>query len=111
MKLYGIANCDTVKKARQFLEKKKIDFQFIDFKTYCPTNKDIDRWSKAFGGLPVNIKGTTYRKFKDEFEKLNEKAKIKFIQEHTSMIKRPIIESKNKTLAFGFDEKIYTNLC
>lgn len=108
MNLYGISNCDTVKKARTFLEKKKISYQFIDFKTYCPTHEDIMRWSESFGSLPINPKGTTYRKHKLEFDELNEQEKIKFLQQHTSMIKRPILEIKNKVLAFGFDEKFYS---
>ncbi len=107
MKLYGIPNCDTVKKARTYLEKKKITFEFVDFKSYRPTNEDIERWKAAFGSLPVNQRGTTYRKHKDVYEKLSDKEKVKFIQENTSMIKRPILEDKNKVLAFGFDEKNY----
>lgn len=110
MKLYGIPNCDTVKKARVFLEKKKIPFEFIDFKSYVPTTDDIARWEEAFGELPVNRKGQTYRKFKDEFEGLSEAKKIKFIQENRSMIKRPILEEKKKVLAFGFDEKMYSTI-
>jgi len=109
-KIFGIPNCDTVKKARTFLEKKKVEAEFVDFKKYKPTDDDIERWSKVFGGLPVNSKGVTYKKHKDEFEKLNSKAQIKFIQINTSMIKRPILEKDGKVLAFGFDEEQYKNL-
>lgn len=109
-KLFGIPNCDTVKKARTFLEKKKVNATFIDFKKYKPTEEDIERWSKVFGGLPVNTKGVTYKKHKDEFEALGSKAQIKFIQENTSMIKRPILEKNNKVLAFGFDESNYKEI-
>jgi arsenate reductase len=106
-KLYGIPNCDTVKKARDFLEKKKIKFEFIDFKKHTPTDDEIKLWSNAFGDLPVNQKGITYKKYKAEFEKLSPKEKIKFIQTNTSMIKRPILEKNGKVLGFGFDEEIY----
>lgn len=109
-KLFGIPNCDTVKKARTFLEKKKLETEFVDFKKYKPTAEDIERWSKVFGGLPVNTKGVTYKKHKAEFESLAPKAQIKFIQENTSMIKRPILEKNSKVLAFGFDEANYKEI-
>lgn len=106
-KLFGIPNCDTVKKARVYLEKKKVDVEFMDFKKYRPTEEDIQRWSKAFGDLPVNTKGLTYKKHKEVYEKLTPKKKISFIQDNTSMIKRPILEKKGKVLAFGFKEEDY----
>ncbi|MBL7557291.1 MAG: Spx/MgsR family RNA polymerase-binding regulatory protein [Bdellovibrionaceae bacterium] len=109
-KLYGIANCNTVKNARNFLEKKKISFEFIDFKKYTPTDKDIKAWANVFGGLPVNKSGLTYKKHKDTFEKLSEAQKLKFIQENTSMIKRPILLNKDKILAFGFSEEMYSDV-
>ncbi len=110
MKLYGIPNCDTVKKARTYLDKVKVSYEFVDFKKYTPTIEDLERWGKAFGGHPVNNKGLTYKKHKDEYEKLSIKAQLKFIQQHTSMIKRPILENKHKVLAFGFDEKIFAEV-
>ena len=106
-KLFGIPNCDTVKKARTYLGSKKIDVEFVDFKKYRPSEEDIKRWSDSFGGLPVNTKGVTYKKHKDVFEGLSKKEQIKFIQENTSMIKRPILEKKNKVIAFGFIEDEY----
>lgn len=107
IKLFGIPNCDTVKKARVFLEKKSVTFEFIDFKKSPPVQEDIERWEKSFGGLPVNTKGTTYKKFKDTFENLNTTEKRKFIIANPSMIKRPILEKNNMVLAFGFDEAVY----
>jgi arsenate reductase len=109
-KIFGIPNCDTVKKARTYLDKKKVPSEFIDFKKVKPSDDDIARWSESFGGLPVNTKGATYKKFKEEFEKLGPKAQIKFIQENTSMIKRPILEKNGKVLAFGFDEDQYQRI-
>lgn len=110
MKLYGIPNCDTVKKARTFLEKKKVAYEFVDFKKIPPVPADIKRWAAVFGGLPVNTKGPTYRKNKEEYEPLSEAKKINFLTEATSMIKRPILEKDGKPLAFGFDEEIYKSL-
>jgi Spx/MgsR family transcriptional regulator len=110
VKLFGIPNCDTVKKARVFLEKNKIDVEFVDLKKYRPQMDDINRWSNVFGGLPVNSKGVTYKKHKDQFEKLSEQDKVKFIQDNTSMIKRPILENNGKVLAFGFDEEQFKKI-
>lgn len=107
LKIFGIPNCDTVKKARTFLDKKNVESEFIDFKKYQPSEDDISRWSESFGGLPVNTKGVTYKKHKEEFENLNLKSQIKFIQQNTSMIKRPILEKNGKVLAFGFNEEQY----
>ncbi len=109
-KLYGIPNCDTVKKARVFLEKKNMNVEFVDFKKTPPEKSDIERWSAAFGGPPLNSKGATYKKFKDEYEALDEKEKTAFICKNTSMIKRPILEKDGKVLVFGFVEEDYLKL-
>lgn len=109
-KIYGIPNCDTVKKARTFLENKKFAFEFVDFKKTPPSLEDLKRWSEAFGGHPLNTKGQTYKKHREEFEALSESKKPAFIQAHFSMIKRPILEKNNKVLAFGFSEDEYKKL-
>lgn len=103
--LFGIPNCDTVKKARTYLESRSIPFEFVDFKKSPPTSEQIDLWQKAFGGLPVNTKGQTYKKHAAEYEKLSEKAKVTFICQNSSMIKRPILQKDKAVLSFGFDEK------
>ncbi len=105
--MYGIPNCDTVKKARKFLETKKVDFEFVDFKKTPPTKAWIESVKKSIGELPVNKKGITYKKFKDEYEQLSEEKKIHFLIEHSSMIKRPILEKSGKILGLGFSEDEY----
>ena len=108
--MYAIANCDTVKKARVFLEKKKVDYTFVDFKKSAPTAEQIKRWGEFFGELPANKKGLTYKKYKDEFEALTPAKKVQFLIENSSMIKRPILEKNDKTLAMGFDEEEYKKI-
>lgn len=105
--MFAIPNCDTVKKARVYLDSKKVAYEFVDFKKTKPTTEQIQRWSEFFGELPANKKGTTYKKFKDEYEALSPSAKIKFLIENSSMIKRPVLERNGKTLAIGFDEETY----
>ena len=108
--MYAIANCDTVKKARIFLDKLPVEYHFIDFKKVAPSALQIKRWGEFYGELPVNKKGITYKKFKDEYEVLTPAAKIKFLIEHTSMIKRPVLEINEKTVAVGFTEEVYKGL-
>jgi arsenate reductase len=105
--LYGIPNCDTVKKARVYLDKKKIEHEFIDFKKTPPTAESITLWSKAFGELPVNKKGQTYKKHAEEYEGLSDKEKVAFIIKNSSMIKRPILQKDKTVLSFGFSEEDY----
>jgi arsenate reductase len=108
--MYAIPNCDTVKKARAYLDKKKITYEFVDFKKTPPTKELIKKWTDFMGEIPANKKGTTYKKLKDEFEALTPAKKIDFIIVNSSMIKRPVLENKGKTIAIGFDEEVYAGL-
>lgn len=105
--LYGIPNCDTVKKARSFLEKRKIPHTFVDFKKSPPTREQLTHWASVFGELPVNKKGQTYRKLGQEFESLSAPDKILFLTKNSSMIKRPILQREDEIIAFGFDQQEY----
>lgn len=109
-KMYGIPNCDTVKKARTALEKKKIDYDFVDFKKTPPTAEDVKRWEKVFGELPANKKGPTFRKIKEQYEKASPKQQLELLLENTSALKRPILENGSKIVCFGYDEDIYKKL-
>ncbi|EQC51985.1 arsenate reductase family protein [Bacteriovorax sp. DB6_IX] len=104
MKVYGIKNCDTVKKALKFLNENNLEYEFIDFKKTAPTKADILRWKEAFGDLPVNKRGTTFRKIKEEYESATEAGKVKLLIENSSAIKRPVLEGKSNFLGFKADE-------
>lgn len=108
--MFAIPSCDTVKKARHFLEKNKIDYEFIDFKKSQPTKAQIQAWSDYLGELPINKKGMTYRKYKDHYEALSTAEKIEFMIANTSLIKRPILVQNGKTIAVGFNEEHYKEL-
>jgi Spx/MgsR family transcriptional regulator len=108
--MFGIPNCDTVKKARAFLEHNKMVYEFIDFKKSPPTTAQIQAWSDFAGELPVNKKGMTYRKYKDEYEAFTVPEKIEFIIAHTSLIKRPVLEHNGAVVALGFNEVHYKTL-
>ena len=109
--LYGIANCDTVKKARKKLESLGVEFEFVDFKKQAPSQVIIKRWKKAFGGeWPLNKKGRTYRQLKDEIESMSASEMPAYIAENTSLIKRPVLEKDGKVLSFGYDEEVLNSL-
>lgn len=108
--MFAIPNCDTVKKARSFLEQNKIDYQFIDFKKIPPTVEQLQAWGEFAGELPVNKKGTTYRKHKEHYEALSMPEKIAFILANVSLIKRPVLENNGKIMALGFSEAHYQAL-
>ena len=105
--MYAILNCDTVKKTRNFLEKNKIDYEFIDFKKSPPTTSQIKTWSDYAGELAINKKGMTYREYKDQYEALSMSGKIDFIIQNPSLIKRPILVQNGKTILMGFNEEQY----
>ena len=109
-KLYGIKNCQTVKKAMIYLEERKIPFTFVDFKTTPPSEDTILRWKSFCQDFPTNKKGLTYRKLKDEYESLSDADKISFMRTYSSLIKRPILEKNDVTLFLGFDHAQYDQL-
>lgn len=105
--MYGIPNCNTVKKAQTALNDKGIDFEFVNFKKTPPNKTQLKRWKSFFTEWPVNRKGPTFRKFKEDFENADATQKWELMIENTSMIKRPILEKDGKVIAMGFDEADY----
>lgn len=108
--LYGIPNCDTVKKARKYLEENGIEYNFFDFKKETPTLEMMKRWENFYGDLPANKRGPTFRKIKDDFEVSNKINQRKLLLQNLSAIKRPILEKKGETLAIGFKGEEYDSL-
>ena len=102
--LYGIPNCDSVKKAKKHLESQGIEFEFIDFKKSGPTLSLIKKWQDYLGEIPVNKRGTTFRKIKEEFEGSSVAEQRKLLTMHSSAIKRPILHKGDKTIAIGLPE-------
>lgn len=106
-KLYGIPNCDTVKKVRTYLEKHNMDYEFIDFKKQPPTEEQILKWKAFMKNWPANTKGPTYRKIREKFEAASDSQKIKLLIENSSAIKRPILEESGQVKAIGNDPDFY----
>lgn len=109
MIVYGIKNCDTVKRALHWLEEYNIDYQFHDYKKLGITAEKIAEWQNRFSWeLLINKRGTTWRKLSPEVqEQVNNAEAAKDVMiVNTSLIKRPIVEFDNQ-LIVGFNEEEY----
>lgn len=112
MIVYGIPNCNTVKKAQDWLKSNEIDVEFHDFKKKGVTAEKLTEWFNAFGWEKViNKNGLTFKKLsKLEQSNINSPEKaISYLLNNTSAIKRPIIERNDQPILLGFDEEIYKN--
>jgi arsenate reductase len=106
--IYGIKNCDTMKKARAWLDKAGVQYAFHDYKTAGIDKAHLDRWSKDIGWETLlNRAGTTFRKLPDkDKEGLTAAKAMKLMMEQPSMIKRPVLET-GKALLVGFKPDDY----
>jgi len=106
--IYGIKNCDTMKKARAWLDKHGVDYNFHDYKTEGVDKERLARWSKVAGWETLlNRAGTTFRKLPDaDKTSLTEKKAMALMLAQPSMIKRPVLEIGGKLLV-GFKPDIY----
>lgn len=110
MIVYGIPNCNTVKKSLDWLKSHQIDFEFHDFKKKGITAEKLNEWCNIFGWETVlNRKGLTWKKLtKDEQTAIDTQDKaIVYLIENTSAIKRPVIEKNEKAVLISFDEERY----
>ncbi|TCL72073.1 ArsC family reductase [Rhizobium sp. BK251] len=106
--IYGIKNCDTMKKARTWLEDHGIAYAFHDYKAEGIDRAHLQRWIAEAGWETVlNRAGTTFRKLPDPARAdLNEDKAIALMLDQPSMIKRPVVEADGKLL-IGFKPEIY----
>ena len=113
MKLYGIPNCDTVKKARAWLASYAIGVEFHDFKKHGVSAELAQRWLQQVSWeLLINRKGTTWRGLPEEQKMAitSNAAAQQLMLEKTSVIKRPLLEQDGKLLHIGFDDAAYSKL-
>ena len=106
--IYGIKNCDTMKKARAWLDKRGVAYSFHDYKSEGIERGRLEGWAKRAGWETLlNRAGTTFRKLPEkEREGLNEKKALALMLAQPSMIKRPVLEADGKLLV-GFKSEIY----
>ena len=98
MKVYGIKNCDTVKKALKWLDANSMEFEFHDFKKQAPSESLIKQW---FTQVPmdklINKRGTTWRQLDDDDKNLDDKNRMKqLIKLQPTLLKRPLVEFKGQ---------------
>lgn len=113
MIIYGIPNCNTVKKAQDWLKANQIAFEFHDFKKNGITAQKLTEWFNAFGWEKViNKNGLTFKKLsKDEQAAISTAdAVVNYLLQNTSAIKRPIVELDGKAVLIGFNEEQYTQI-
>lgn len=106
--MYGIKSCDTVKKARVWLDSNGIEFEFVDFKTSPPNETLLSDWVAEAGiEKVVNKRGTTWRKLSAEQQQdVLERGLFHSLQENPSTIKRPVLQT-DSGLYFGFKPEEY----
>lgn len=108
IKIYGIKNCNTMKKTFDYLDSNEISYIFLDYKKEKPSEDLLLNFiNKSDLSSIVNMKGTTFRKLTDEEKaKLeNNDTAIPLLIEKSSMIKRPILIDNDGNLIIGYDEE------
>lgn len=105
MKLFGIKNCDTVRKARRWLDEQGITYQFHDLRADGLNDTIIQGWLQSVSWeLLLNKRGTTWRQLDHpRKENLDKDTAIALMIEYPTLIKRPVIESKSG-VSIGFSE-------
>jgi Spx/MgsR family transcriptional regulator len=109
--IYGIPNCDTMKKARKWLEANDVDYEFHDYKKMGVPEDKLKSWVKQAGWDSVlNKRGTSWRKLDDKVrENIDEFSAIQIMLSNPAIIKRPVLESGHMLL-IGFKEADYQQL-
>ena len=109
--LYGIKNCDTIKKARKWLEAHAIEYRFHDFRVDGLEPDLLDQWCQELGWeLVLNKRGTTWRQLPDDTKNsVDETSAKRLMLESPAMIKRPVLDTGSER-KIVFKEADYTSL-
>ncbi len=113
--LYGIPNCDTVKKARKWLDAQDIEYTFHDYKKEGADKSKLESWVDQKGWeVLLNKRGTTFRKLDDADKADIDAGKaVTLMAQHSSMIKRPVVEHVSGSgagLLVGFKENEWSEV-
>ena len=112
VKIFGIKNCDTMKKAMKWLDSNNIAFEFHDY----TTEGVDDEWLKTWCGLEtldtlLNTRGTTWRKLReDERSNVNEEKACELMKAYPSLVKRPVLVDCSGQVYVGFSEAQYQGI-
>jgi arsenate reductase (glutaredoxin) len=110
--VYGIPNCNSVQKARLWLDKHNISYTFHDYKTAGISKAKLNSWCKQYGWENLlNKNSTTWRELSEDARAsiTSQAAAVAVMLEHNTIIKRPLIELDNKIVMLRFDEAAYQN--
>lgn len=109
--LYGIKNCDTVQKARRWLEQHQIDYTFHDFRVDGLPATTVQQWVARLGWQALlNKRSTTWRQLDPaQQQTVGEQTIVSLLCEQPTLIKRPVLEHQ-QTLLLGFSAEQYTQL-
>jgi len=106
--IYGIKNCDSVKKAIKFCKEHQLEYTLHDFKTDPVSSDKISKWLESVEMKQLfNTRGTTYRTLKLKELNLNDVQKQEWLAKENMLIKRPVIEYSSDKVLVAFDEKLY----
>ena len=108
--IYGIKNCDTMKKARAWLEKHGVEHAFHDYKSAGIDRDRLERWNKKVGWeILLNRAGTTFKKLPEKDKQgLDASKALALMLARPSMIKRPVLDLGGGKLVVGFKPELYS---
>ncbi|PDH41278.1 MAG: ArsC family reductase [OM182 bacterium MED-G24] len=109
--IYGIKNCDTMKKARHYLDNNGVAYTFHDYRTDGVPETDLESWIAELGtDALINRRGTTWRKLPDTLkESLTDKSAVRLMCENPAVIKRPLLDLGDRRI-LGFKSSEYDSL-
>ncbi len=104
-KVFGIKNCDTMKKTFKWLDEHKVDYEFVDLKKTPLSLDELSGISQLVGmDVLVNKRGMTWKKLGLKDKNLSDEELLQVLKDHQTMIKRPVIISEDNAILVGFDE-------
>lgn len=108
IRLFGIKNCDTVKKARNWLEQNRLEYNFHDFRADGLDKEQLSQWSKKVGWEQLlNKRSTTFRALSHKEQQISDEATaLKLMYKQPTLIKRPVLMNNKKVLV-GFKVDAY----
>ena len=109
--VFGIRNCDTIRKARRWLDGQGVEYSFHDVRSDGLSRTQLEGWVKTLGWEKLlNRRGTTWRKLPEAVrDNINKRVAVKLMLEQPAMIKRPVLDLGN-SLHLGFSEATWSGL-
>lgn len=109
--IYGIKNCDTIKKARKWLEESGVEYKFHDYRVDGISKEMLELWEKELGWESLlNTRGTTWRKLPDNIrDNINRESAIEIMLDNPAIIKRPLLD-KSGAYKLGFKDEEYKSI-